>query len=103
MQYMDRNEIKQELNRQMPELMDKYGLEDIGIYEEEGPEDSYYFGYTVRKDGKVFMINLPYVKNDSGELAIKKLSWTIQTEQGETKGCKSLDEVFTQIERENVH
>ena len=97
MEYLSREEIMNDYNRSLELMMEKYQIEDIGIYEEEGEGDSYYFGYTVRKNGKVYMINLPYVKNKNGELAIEKQVWTLQEEDSETKGYRSLDEIFDKI------
>ncbi|MFC0612658.1 DUF5634 family protein [Scopulibacillus daqui] len=97
MEYVPRETILNDLKSEMENIMDDYGLEDIGIYEEEGEGKDYYIGYTIRKDGKIYMINIPFVKNDKNELAIAEQSWTIQQENGEHKGCRTLGEVFQTI------
>jgi hypothetical protein len=84
--------------------MDKYDLDDIGIYEEEGEGNHYYMGYTIRKDGLVYMINRPYIKNAQNELTIDKDEWTVQTDEGnEVKGIHNLEEVFQKIDQGILH
>jgi hypothetical protein len=95
--YQSRETIMDDMNHGLAQLMNRYQLDDIGIYEEEGAGKNYYLGYTVRKDGKVFMINIPYEKNEEGELAAQDQEWTIQAETGEKKGYRSLNEVFEEI------
>ncbi|MBU5210612.1 DUF5634 family protein [Bacillus sp. Gen3] len=94
MDYINRETLIDQMTNQMQLLMDHYGLEDIGIYEEEGAGNDYYLGYTVRKDGKVFMLNMPYMKDEFGRLTLKNREWTIQSDDSELKGFHSLDEVF---------
>jgi hypothetical protein len=85
-------------------MLDKYDLDDIGIYEEEGQDPHYYMGYTIRKDGLVYMVNRPYVKNENNELAVEKEEWTIQTDEGnEVKGIHSIEEVFQKIDQGILH
>ena len=97
MEYIKYEEVKNNMNHQLHELMSKYDLEDIGIYEEEGAGNTYYMGYTVRKDGKIFMVNMPYQKDRHGGLALQQQEWTIQEDAGETKGYHSLEDVFSHI------
>lgn len=97
MEYINYEELKSDMNHHLQDLMTKYDLEDIGIYEEEGAGDTYYMGYTVRKDGKIYMVNMPYKKDCNGGLAIEHQEWTIQQEAGESKGFHSLEEVFSHI------
>ncbi|MBS4172753.1 DUF5634 family protein [Bacillus sp. FJAT-49736] len=100
MEYIQYDEIKNDMNQELHHLMAKYDLEDIGIYEEEGAGDTYYLGYTVRKDGKIYMVNMPYKKNHEGRLALEQQEWTIQEEEGESKGYHSLEEVFSHINKQ---
>ncbi|MFC7395489.1 DUF5634 family protein [Scopulibacillus cellulosilyticus] len=97
MEYVPRETVLNDMKSEMKNVMNNYGLEDIGLYEEEGEGREYYIGYTVRKDGKVYMINIPFVKNDKNELAIAEQCWMIQEENGDYKGCKTLGEVFQAI------
>lgn len=97
MEYIPYEQLKNDMNQQLKELMMKYNLEDIGIYEEEGAGDTYYLGYTVRKDGKIYMVNMPYKKDHHGGLALQHQDWTIQEENGESKGYQNLEEVFSHI------
>jgi hypothetical protein len=99
MEFLSREEILNDYHRTLHSMMKKYDLDDIGIYEEEGPGNEYYFGYTIRKNGSVYIINLPYKKNENGELAIKEHKWTIQANGNEAKGFRTLDDVFKTIQR----
>jgi hypothetical protein len=104
MKFNSREDILQNLQASFQTMMDKYDLDDIGIYEEEGPENRYFIGYTVRTDGKVYMINGPYVKNEKEELAVQEETWTIQTDEGEeSEGYKNLEEVFLHIKQNQLH
>jgi hypothetical protein len=102
MTFLTREEIVGNLQHSMQSLMNQYDVEEIGVYEEEGAGDLYYMGYTIRKNGKVYMINTPYVKNDQNKLSQNSHVWTIQQEEGETKGYQSLDDVFNKINKENL-
>jgi hypothetical protein len=101
MEFTNREELLNNMNVHLQDLLLKYDLDDIGIYEEEGPGDTYYAGYTVRKDGKVYMLNMPYVKDHKGGLALQEQEWTIQEETGEAKGFHSMEEVFNHINNKN--
>ncbi|MFD1738778.1 DUF5634 family protein [Bacillus salitolerans] len=104
MNFTPREEIMNYFVHSLESVMDKYDLDDIGIYEEEGAGSHYYMGYTVRKGDKVYMINQPYVKNDQKHLAIEHEEWTIQSDDGkEVKGIATLDEVFHQINKGVLH
>ncbi|WLD93855.1 DUF5634 family protein [Alkalihalobacillus sp. AL-G] len=98
MNYYPVDAIRNELQQHFEELLNEHDLDEIEIYEEEGPEDSYYMGYVVKKDEKVYMVNLPYKKNDQGEIGIQEQNWTVQIENNETNGYDSLDDVFKYIE-----
>lgn len=103
MDFLSREKIIQGLINAMPSIMDKYNLDDIGVYEEEGEGDKYYMGYTIRKNGKVYMINTTYVKNEEKKLAQLHNEWTIQQEEGESKGYQSLENVFDKISEDHVY
>ncbi len=95
---MTRDELRTYYTNTFETVMDQYDLEDIGVYEEEGPEQLYFMGYTIRKDGKVYHVHLPYEKRENGNLEVNKKEWTIQTDDGdEKKGLHSLDDVFSSI------
>jgi hypothetical protein len=97
MQYINREILLNDLTNRLQELMMEYDLEDIGIYEEQGVGNEHYIGFTIRKNGEVYMVNLPFVKNDNGELVVREQDWTIQYETGESHGYKSLDDVISAI------
>lgn len=104
MEYKHRDELLDDFIHSLEPMLEKYELEDIGIYEEEGQGAHYFMGYTIRKEGKVYMVNRPYVKNDNKELALEKEEWTIQTDEGdEVKGLHSIDEVFEKINERLLH
>ncbi|WP_078544496.1 DUF5634 family protein [Litchfieldia alkalitelluris] len=103
MEFQSREEVIRDLQKQMPSIMDEFDVEEIGVYEEEGEGNHYYMGYTVRKNGHVYMINTPYVKNDKKELTQAEETWTIQEEEGESKGYRSLNEVFQKINEKTLH
>jgi hypothetical protein len=98
MEFINREQLISEMTQMLQELMEEYDLEEIGVYEEEGEGNQCYFGFTVRKDGHVYMINNPFIKNSKGEVAPASHEWTVQSETGENKGYTSLDEVFNRIE-----
>lgn len=97
MQFLKREERMNEMLHSLEPLLEQYQLDEIGIYEEEGVNDLYYMGYTVKKGEHVYMIHQPYVKNEKEELALQEPQWTIQSEQKESKGYSSLEDVLTQI------
>ncbi|MFC7395474.1 DUF5634 family protein [Scopulibacillus cellulosilyticus] len=98
MEYISRETILNHMSADLENVMIRFDIDHVGIYEEEGEGENYYIGYTVKKDGKVYMINMPFIKNDKNELAVAEQTWTIQGENGkERKGFKTLDEVFESI------
>ncbi|RBW71031.1 DUF5634 family protein [Bacillus taeanensis] len=99
MDFLSREEVISGMNHSLEPMLERYKLDEVGIYEEEGEGETYYMGYTIKKDNKVFMVHLPYEKNQQGELAVKDSNWTIQIEGNEMKNCKTLDQVFNQIDR----
>lgn len=103
MDFVNRETIITNMTEEFKPLMERYNIDDIGVYEEEGPHNQYYIGYTVKKDGHVFMINMPYKKNNEDMLAIDKQEWTIQSEGNEFKGFHSLDDVFEKVSAELDH
>lgn len=104
MDFIKREEFLHMMNETLGPIMETYNLEDVGIYEEQGAGDTYYLGYTVRKDGKIYMVNTSCAKNDHGELAVKEYEWTIQTDEGnEKKGFHTLKDVFEEIDSGYIH
>lgn len=98
--YQSREQIMNELQQSFQPYLDKYGIEDIGIFEEEGQGDHYYLGYTTRKDGKTYHIHLPFQKNRNNELAPIDSKWTVESDDPQEKdlrGFEDLDHVFREI------
>lgn len=60
MDISSREEILNDLQRSFQTYMNQFNLDDIGIFEEQGQGNTYYIGYTVKKDGKTYHIHTPY-------------------------------------------
>ncbi|WP_179295638.1 DUF5634 family protein [Bacillus sp. FJAT-45350] len=103
MDFISRETIVAEMNESMQSLLDKYSLDDIGVFEEQGEGDTYYLGYTIRKNGEIYMIHKPFKKNDENQLLIEKQEWIIETDDGDTGGFTNLDEVFATINKGFTH
>ncbi|WP_299094079.1 DUF5634 family protein [uncultured Metabacillus sp.] len=100
MDFLPREQIINELQDSFQPLITKYGIEDIGIFEEEGQDQHYFLGYTVRKDGKTYHVYSPFIKNQTGGLAPEKREWTIETDDPmnkDLKGYKQLEDAFRDI------
>lgn len=100
MEFLPREKIINELQQPFQSYIEKYGIDDIGIFEEHGEGDRYYLGYTVNKDGKTFHIHSPYLKNDQGELALENDEWTLESDNPsleDQRGYDDLESVFRNI------
>ncbi|MCM3151373.1 DUF5634 family protein [Priestia megaterium] len=102
MEYVGREAIVSELTHHMDDILNKYNLQGVSVYEEEGEGNHYYLGYTVKKNDHVFMLNRPYLKDKDGKLAVEKQEWTVQGNEGEKNGYTSLEDAFQKID-EIVH
>ncbi len=98
MDNLSREALISEMNDTLKHMLEKYDLDDIGIFEEEGEGNRYYLGYTVRKNGEVFMIHMPFEKDENGNLARLEKSWAIESDEVDTRGYDNLDEVFNYLE-----
>jgi hypothetical protein len=95
MTFFSRETLIDKMNNTLPQMINKYNLEDIGIFEEEGEGNIYYIGYTVRKNGEVYMIHFPHEKNIEGKLApLEEEKWVIESDDGDTNGYDNLDAAF---------
>lgn len=103
MDFLPREQVIHEMTGTLEKMMDVYRLEDVGIFEEEGEDNAYYIGYTVRKNEDVYMIHMPFMKNESGELAPRKVEWVVETDTEDYHGFESLDDVFTAISNGEIH
>lgn len=100
MDFLTREQIINELQHSFQPFIDKYDIEDIGVFEEEGQGNHYYLGYTVRKDGRILHIHSPYLKNDDGALTPEKKEWTIEYDEPmekDLKGFKDIEDAFREI------
>ena len=102
MEYVKRETAISELTHHMDDILNKYNLQGVSVYEEEGEGNHYYLGYTVKKNDQVFMVNKPYIKDKDGKLAVEKQEWTLQGNEGETNGYTSLEDAFQKID-EIIH
>ncbi|KAB2336323.1 hypothetical protein F7731_12620 [Cytobacillus depressus] len=91
MEFLPREQRIRELQQPFQSYLDKYGIDDIGIFEEHGEGNHYYLGYTVNKGGKTYHIHSPYIKNDHGELATEKDEWTLESDDPNKKDQRGYD------------
>ncbi|MEK5442318.1 MULTISPECIES: DUF5634 family protein [unclassified Fredinandcohnia] len=100
MDYLSREKIINELQQSFQPYLDKYEIENIGIFEEEGQDNRYYLGYTTRKAGKTYHVHLPFQKNNEGELAPVDNKWTVESDnpqESDLKEFNNLDHVFSEL------
>lgn len=98
MDYLPKEAIMNEMNDSLKLMLEKYNLEEIGIFEEEGEDNRFYLGYTFRKNGDVHMIHLPFIKDEQGNLARLDDGWVIESEEGDSRGYENLEDVFNYLE-----
>jgi hypothetical protein len=100
MEYLSRGQIIHELQQSFQTYINQYNLDDIGVFEEEGQDDLYYLGYTVKKGGKTYHIHSPYTKNSHGGLSPAENEWTIESDEPQKEdltGYHNLESVFRDI------
>jgi Family of unknown function (DUF5634) len=98
--YLSREQIMNELQQSFQPYLNMYGIENIGIFEEEGQDNRYYLGYTTRKDGQTHHIHLPFQKNNDGGLSPMDSKWTVESDnplEKDLKEFEDLDHVFREI------
>ncbi len=100
MEFLSREQIINELQQSFQSYIDKYDIDNIGIFEEEGQDDRYYIGFTVNKNGKTYHIHSSYSKNGKGGLRPVQNEWTVETDdpqKEDLKGYHDLESVFRNI------
>lgn len=100
MEHLSREEILNDLQRSFESYINQYDIDDIGIFEEQGENNHYYFGYTVKKGDKTFHIHSPYSQKGNDRFTPEKSSWTIETDNPKDKdvrGYSDLDSVFQNL------
>jgi len=100
MEFIQREEMINELQQPFPSFINRYGIDDIGIFEEEGQDENYYLGYTVKKNGKTYHIHTPYQKAENGKLAPLNKEWTVETDEPrneDRKGYQDLESALRDI------
>ncbi|WP_077213042.1 DUF5634 family protein [Bacillus dakarensis] len=93
MDYLSREQIINELQKPLPAYMNQYGIDDIGIFEEEGEDDLYFMGYTINKEGKTYHIHSPYRKGDDGGLTPAKAEWTVESDEPDKKDLQGYQDI----------
>lgn len=93
MEFLSREQIINDLQQTFQTYIAKFGIDDIGVFEEEGQDDRYYVGYTAKKEGKTYHIHTPYLKNNDGGLAPIKNEWTVETDDPEKKDLRGFDNI----------
>ncbi|HZH58551.1 MAG TPA: DUF5634 family protein [Metabacillus sp.] len=100
MEYTTRDKVIRDLQQAFQPLMDKYEIEDIGVFEEQGQNNQYHMGYTIRKEGKTYMVHTPYLKNENGQLKPGNDEWTVETDEPNSKdlsGFKEIDDALRSL------
>ena len=100
MESSSREQIIKSLQQPFQFYIDHFGIDNIGIFEEEGQAEVYYLGYTVSKNGKTYHIHTPYKKNNSGGLTPIDTEWTLETDDPEgndLQGYQNLESAFRDI------
>ena len=100
LEYGTREEIMNTLQQSFHSLMDTYKLEDIGLFEEQGPNGEYYIGYTLNQNGGTYMLHQTYKTNHDGQFGLINKDWTIETDEpnfDDKKGYGSIEEAFQQL------
>ena len=100
MEFLSREQIINDLQQSFQPYIEKFGIEGIGIFEEEGQDDRYYLGYTARKEGKTYHIHTPFIKNNNGDLTPIKNEWTVETDEpqeDDLRGYSDVESAFRQI------
>lgn len=99
MESLSREQIINELQGNFQSYIDKYGIDDIGIFEEEGQDDIYYIGYTIKKSGETYHLHSTFRKNNNELTPINHL-WSIESDdpQGEDlTGFEDIESALHQI------
>lgn len=100
MEYLSRDQIIYDLQQRFETYIEEFGIDDIGIFEEEGQDERYYIGYTVKKNGKTYHIHTPYSKNNYGSLAPIDHEWTVESDDptgDDRRGYPDLESVMNEI------
>lgn len=100
MEFTTREKIIDQIENNFSKLMTSFNLDEIGIFEEEGPENKYFLGYTVKKNDISYMIHQPYKKSTEGELAPLEEQWTIETDEPnyeDKHGYKDINEFLSTL------
>jgi hypothetical protein len=99
MAFLSREQLINDLQTASRSLMEEYGLEQIGIFEEEGQKDQYYLGYSVQKNGKAYMVHLPYTKNHDGGLEASAQSWTVESDDPDAVDTTGFENVKAALQK----
>jgi hypothetical protein len=100
MDNISREQLIHNLQQSFQPLTQEYNLDHIGVFEEEGQGSQYYVGYTIKKDGKAYMVHQPYTKRADNTLSPMESKWTIESDKPndvDTNGYKRLEDALKEI------
>lgn len=98
MEFLSREQIINDLQQPFETYIEKFDIDDIGIFEEQGQDEIYHMGYTVKKDGKTYHIHTPFRKQENGFTPINN-RWTMETDEPDGHDMSFLDveSIFREI------
>ncbi|MBG9446712.1 DUF5634 family protein [Cytobacillus firmus] len=100
MEFLPREQVLNSLQEPFQSYIDKYGIDDIGIFEEEGQDQYCYMGYTVKKAGKTYHVHSPFLKDGNGGLSPGRNEWTIESDEpdgADRSGFTSIEQALQEL------
>ncbi|MCM3090456.1 MULTISPECIES: DUF5634 family protein [unclassified Cytobacillus] len=100
MDFLSREQVIRELQEPFQSYLDKYGIDDIGVYEEEGQDQYYYMGYTLKKAGKTYHVHSPFLKDENGGLTPAGNEWIIESDEpdrADSRGFTSVEQALQEL------
>ncbi|MGG0719618.1 DUF5634 family protein [Robertmurraya massiliosenegalensis] len=100
MEYLTRSRVMEDLQEPFQQYLERFELDEIGVYEEDGQDDIYHMGYTVTKNGKTYHIHTSFRKNDKDGLSPLNNLWTLEPDDpsfGDRTGYRDVESVFREI------
>ncbi|MGA5689286.1 DUF5634 family protein [Cytobacillus pseudoceanisediminis] len=100
MEFLPREQIISALQEPFQSYLNKYEIDDIGIFEEEGQDHYCYIGYTVKKAGKTYHVHSPFIKDGNGGLTPAENEWTIEPDEPDSidrRGFNNIDQALQEL------
>jgi hypothetical protein len=102
MNFLSQETVMNDIKRFAQSINDKYDADSCSVYIGQRGEVTW-LGYQIEKDGKTYIVRMPYVQNEIGDLAIKTSEWTVSEDGKDIKiELPSLKEVFEAIDMQEV-